>query len=169
MKFQSPIPMLRGAALLAVLLTIFTGGLLAESVNHTEAQVKVWIPDNWVQEADEDSLIVTDPEEEVMVAFMVVDGENIEAALEAMEMELGSLAENVQADGEPEEVELNGMPAIVLDAKGTIDGEAVDMGVAVIITPAEKALLVFAVAQSSKVDKHTPTIEKILGGIQPMK
>ncbi len=143
--------------------------LSAEAVNHTEAQVTVWIPDNWDQEADEDSLIVGDPDEEVMVAFLVVDSDNVEAALDAMEAELSDIVEDVSSEEEPSEVNLNGMPAIVLDAKGTVEGEAVDLGIAVIMTPANKALLVFAIAQSSAVAKHEATIEKILGGIKPLQ
>lgn len=156
-------------AMLCALTFVAGTALSAEDVNHTEAQVKVWIPDGWEQEADEDSLIVGDPDEEVMVAFLVVDGDNVEAALDAMEAELSEIVDDVEADGEPEEVELNGMPTIVLDATGTVEGESVDLGIAVIMTPANKALLVFAIAQSSTVAKHEKTIEKILGGIKPMK
>ncbi|MEQ9366861.1 MAG: hypothetical protein RIF32_21655, partial [Leptospirales bacterium] len=110
-----------------------------------------------------------DPAEEVMVAFLVVDGDNVEAALEAMEAELADIVDDVVSEDEPSEVKINGMPAIVLDGKGTVEGKAVDLGIAVIMTPAKKALLVFAIAQSSTVSKHEQTISKILSGIKPLK
>ena len=160
------------ATLLAIAFTLLVAPaaapLSAEELNHNEARVKVWIPDGWTQEADEQSLIINDPAEEVMVVFLVVEGSKIETALDAMEQELASIVENVTSEGEPQEVELNGMPAIVLDGKGTVEGEAVDLGIAVLRTPADKALLVFAIAKSSAVAKHEKTIEKILSGIKPL-
>ncbi|MCR9142144.1 MAG: hypothetical protein NXI24_07820 [bacterium] len=156
-------------ALVCAVALLSVGPLAAEDVNHTEAQVKVWIPDGWEQEADDDSLIVGDPNEEVMVAFLVVEGDNVEAALDAMEAELSEIVDDVAPDGEASEIDLNGMPAVVMDAKGSVEGEPVDLGIAVIMTPANKALLVFAIAQSSAVEKHEKTIEKILGGIKPLK
>lgn len=143
--------------------------LFAGDVNHTEAQVKVWIPDDWAQEADADSLIITDPNDEVMVAFLVVDSENITAALDAMEAELSKIVEEISSETEPKEIKLNGMPAVVLDGKGKVQGEAVDLGIVIILTPAKKALLVFAIAQSATVANHEKTIEKVLGGIRPLK
>jgi len=79
------------------------------------------------------------------------------------------MPQNATARGDPEQTEINGMKAIAIDGKGKAEGQPVDVSIAVIATPAGKALVIVGLAQSRKLKKHEKTVTKILASIKPAK
>ena len=156
------------AGLTAMLLLVTAPAQMAEVLPHEGAGVKVWVPDNWAKDGDEDSLIVNDPNEEIMFAFLVVDASETEAALEALETELSEIVSNVQTEDDGEEIQLNGMDGFVLDGTGSVEGTPVELGVMLLETPSGKVLMVLAIVEASKAGKHEGTVEKIMKRIKPL-
>lgn len=148
--------------------TVFGAALFAETLSHSTAGVHIWVPDDWSQDGDDNMLIAGDPNEEIIMVFGVLEADAIDAAIEEMDKELSQIVADAEPVGEPEEVKINGMDALVMDGKGTVEGTPVDMGIALIATPNQKILLVFGVVESSAAAKHEATVEKIMTGIKPM-
>lgn len=141
--------------------------LSAEELVHEEAKISIWYPDHWAMESDENALMIADPDEEVVFVYMLIESDEIEDALAALEEELLSAVTDLQS-GEPEEDKLNGMDCLFMEAQGKIDDMDVDIGIFIIYTPAQKVLLLMGIVQSSAYEKHEDTIVEILSGIQPL-
>lgn len=140
------------------------GSAVAEDFSHPSG-FKLWLPDGWKHEAADEGITATDPSEEVMMAFFVPeDADNLEEALKSLDRELSEYVKDLRP-GEPEETKINGLDAVIVDAKGTIEGTAVDLGIAV-IARGEKVLLVFGAVESSKSKRHEAVIEKIMRSIK---
>ncbi len=148
--------------------SVFGAALFADTLSHSTAGVNIWVPDNWSQEGDDNMLIAGDPNEEIIMVFGILEASEIDAAIEEMDRELSQIVENAEPVGEPEEVKINGMDAIVMDGKGSVEGTPVEMGIALIATPNKKILLVFGVVEATAAEKHEATVEKIMMGIKPM-
>lgn len=149
----------------ACLLSIaMLGSAVAEEFSHPSG-FKLWLPDGWKHEVADEGISATDPSEEVMMAFFVPDdADSLEEALKSLDRELSEYIKDLRP-GEPEETKINGMDAVVIDAKGKIEGTEVDLGIAVIVR-GEKVLLVFGAAESSKMKRHEATVEKIMRSIK---
>ena len=60
------------------------------------------------------------------------------------------------------------MDAIVGNASGSIDGEAVSCGIIMMATPSDQILLCVGIMQQATVSDHVGTVNSILQGIQPV-
>jgi predicted Zn-dependent protease len=157
------------SAVVALSLLAFASPALADRHVHKEAKVSIDVPAGWKVDGDEDHMTVTDPKEEVAFFFIILDAKDLDKATSEMEKEIGKAVKNVKWEGEPEETKLNGMDAILLDGSGKIDGQAVELGVAAIVTPAAKVLLVLGVIEASKSKKHEKAVVALLTSIKPVK
>jgi predicted Zn-dependent protease len=156
-------------ASLAVLLVALPSLALAEKKTHAEAKVSIDVPAGWKSEAEEHTLTMSDPNEEAVIALMVVDAKDLEKAADALDKEIGNAVSDLKWDGEPSEVKVNGMDGMAVDGKGKIEGKAVDVGVLLVVSPAGKVVLVLGAVESSKAKKHEAQLEKILKSIKPEK
>lgn len=161
---------MKNFAKVAVLFSAFLlpAVLFARVIPHHDAGVQITVPDNWTQEIDGDLLMMNDPGEEALLMFLVVEAEQIEDALSALETEL----ENIVTDAEmedPQERTLNGMQAIVADGYGMAEGENVQLGVAVVKTPKNKALIVIGIVLDEAASKHQSAIEQAIRSIKPIR
>jgi len=160
---------MRRLAILLMALFVFSlagSAAFAEERVHEEAKVKLWIPDNWKAEDGDDMLVITDPKEECMMMFMMLDVGSLEKAVDQLAEELSKVVKDLEAEGEAEETKVNGLDVVQLSAKGTVEGKAVDLGIMVILTPTGKAMLVFGMAETAKFQKHSKTIAKVMKSIK---
>jgi len=154
--------------LIVLLLYTSVSLVCAEEAVDESAKISIWYPDDWGMESDEDSLMIVDPSGEVIFIYILVASDKMEDALEVLKKELLSMVSDLQSVGEPEEDDLNGMECIFMEAQGKIDGVGVDIGIIMVITPADKVLLVMGIVESAKYEKHEETIAEIIMGIQPL-
>jgi hypothetical protein len=132
-----------------------------------QAKISIWYPDTWnMQSDDENTVLITDPHEDVVVIYRLVETNKLETALEVLETQLNGLAGDLRAAEEPEEDELNGMKCILLDVMGKIKKTNVRISIIIIFTPGQKILLVTAMTESTKFKKYEETISKIIMGIK---
>jgi hypothetical protein len=151
------------------LLAVLSAPAFAEKRTHSAAQVSIDVPAGYKVEADEDSMTISDPAGELGVFFVVLDADALDEALKAVDKEVGKLAKGVKWDDKPSEMKLNGMDAVGLDGKGTIDGTAAELGVLLVNTPADKILLVLGAVESDKASKHEAAVSSMLKSIKPAK
>ena len=112
--------MLRKATLITVLSLCIPLVANARTYKDDKAKVQVDIPDKWKVEAEEDSLMAQSPDGEIGLIFLVMDAAAVDKALDEMEKELSKIFKDVKPDGEAEEVTINGMKGVSIDAKGKI-------------------------------------------------
>jgi predicted Zn-dependent protease len=155
-------------ASLAVLFA-FAPPARAEVRTHDGAKITVDVPKGWKIEADEDSMTVTDPKEELAFYLQVLDVKDIKKAADAIDGEIGKQFQDVKWDEEPDTTKLNGMDAITLEGKAKVDGKPVHLGVAILMTPAKKALLVLGAVEADKEKKHEKDITSFFASLKPLK
>jgi predicted Zn-dependent protease len=135
---------------------------------HASAQVVIPVPASWkVDDSQAGTLIMSDPSDEIAVMFMVVEGEDLAGALAGLSA--GALAQfpDLSVQGEAESTQLNGMDALLIDAKATSEGQPVDLGLAIVTSPTGKFLLIVGVADSGKLAAHEGEVNEILAGLRP--
>lgn len=154
---------------IALCLLASSPAALAEPRTHSEAKVTIDVPTGWKVDAGEDHMTITDPKEEIALFLIVLEAKDLDKAIKAMEKEVGKAVKDVEWDGEPQELKLNGMDAIALDGKGKIEGTDADLGVLLVVTPAGKVLLVLGAVESARAKAHEKTLEKLLKSIKPVK
>ena len=140
----------------------------AKNYPHEAAKVEISIPDSWEVGIDGDVLTAATPDDAINLVFSIIELNDIEAALDEVEKQLKSEFQEVTI-GEPEEIEINGMPALDWEGTATLDGVTITIGGSLIITPAEKTLFIFAAAAPELMAKYGEDIETIANGIKPMK
>jgi hypothetical protein len=152
-------------AMLFVGMSTLSSLAAAKEINFSSARVNFWVPNEWNLERDGESFVLVEPNEELMIIVVVLEADAVEDALSRLDDEIGQIVDDVTQSSAPREVDHNGMPSLVLDGTGSVDGEAVDLGIMIIETPANKALLAFAIAQSSEASNHADMIERIFNSI----
>jgi predicted Zn-dependent protease len=158
----------RFLALCIMVLCVSLSLIYSEELVHETAKISIWYPDNWTMDSEEDNLMIADPDEEVVFVYMLVEADEVEDALDAMDKELLSMVSDLQSTGEPQEDTLNGMNCIFMEAQGNVDKVGVDIGIFMFFTPAQKVLIVMGIVQSAAYEKHEETIGQIIQGIQPL-
>jgi hypothetical protein len=151
------------------LLLSLTAVTAAETTKINKAKVSVWFPDNWKMEKEGTMLMIGDPADEVGLGFVSVAAKNLDEVLAELDKEIAGFATDVKLDGQPEETEINGMKAVVVDGKGKVEGKKAGLSVAVIERPGGQALIVFGGIELSKLKKHEKTLAKILTSLRPIR
>jgi len=143
------------------------GSFQSERV-HEEAQVRIWVPDHWrVHDGAGNLIVMHDPRDEVSIMFAVVEGEDLLTALLAVTEGVLDEVDDVRLVGSPQAANFNGMDALLQDGKGVVDGVDVDLSVGVVLTPADKFLLIVGAAESGALERHADTVLAILNGLKP--
>jgi hypothetical protein len=157
----------RGLTLAAVLLT--SGLAQADVVTHAGAKVQIDIPSGWKQEQKANSMVITAPDGNMSVVFVVLEGDEVDAAFEAMdkqvEKEFGPVT--WAKDGEAVHEDINGMETD--EWNGTAKDGALQVDVLAINTPADKALAVYWFTDTASAKKYEPALKQIVRGLKPAK
>lgn len=143
--------------------------LSAKEYPNNEAKVTVSIPDNWDVEVSEGILEAGSPSEAVGLVFFVLDADNLDEAIDALDEELSSIVDNIEEDGEPEEIEHNGMEGIYAEAMGTIEGESVGLLLMVLETPSDKVIMILGIGAEDEVtEDDEEALDEIFDSLRPL-
>ncbi|AFM11486.1 hypothetical protein [Turneriella parva] len=144
------------------------GTVSAKKYPHPDSGVVVDIPGSWDVSGDANSLHAQTKDGHAHMFFQVMDADNMEAALSALDGELNKVVQNLSHD-EAKQTKINGMKALSIDGKGTVEGHNVELGILVIQTPKNKELLVFGMVSEEGLKKYQKGLTRILRGIKPLK
>ena len=142
--------------------------LTSEELPHTGAQVVIWVPDNWSQQGNEDSLMIMDPDQEVFVTFAHMGDYDLTRALELLEEELAGFIEEARSDDQGRRGQLNGMDVFQMSGSGKIKGSEVRLWIRILETPNRHAFLAVGVVPVSRIERHGETVRRILDAIRPL-
>jgi len=161
-------PKLHQLTLAGVMLALTALPALAEWYPHEAAGVSLYFPDHWLVEVSDDSMLAaTTPDETVGVVVRVFEVADLEAALGALESELMSVVADFQPSGYYEDT-LNGMPMVAGEGTGVIEGYPAEVALLVVLTPADKALMVFGAGQQEFVAQYQADLDTIFANISPL-
>lgn len=142
---------------------------VAETKVHAEAGVEIGVPAGWSAEPDEDMLVLASPDEGVALVLMVLEGEDLEAALDALDEELAALVSDIEVSGEPEAIETAGMSGISIEGRGKMDGADVELALVVLESPTGKMLLLLGMGEKGAVETHERAISEVFMSLKPSK
>ena len=136
---------------------------------HEAAGVRLWIPPAWrVDAGQDDTLVLRSPQDDLGITLFVVDGQDLGTALLAAGAQVIVAIDDLELVGSPTSVDINGMPALFQDGRGTRGGVAVEVSLGVIETPAKKYLMVLGAADAATLHHHEATLVKVMENIRPM-
>ncbi|MFA6235112.1 MAG: hypothetical protein WC824_13140 [Bacteroidota bacterium] len=137
-----------------------------ETFSHTEAGVDITIPAGWYYEHGESDFTVYTPGKEVGITLAVIEGTEIDQAVEAVDADLEKNFQNVKL-GEATMAEANGMSCVEIDGTATLDGEPVVIYYCLVVTPTGKILEISAVGTPAEFDKYAQEIEQLDNSLKP--
>jgi len=150
---------------------IVLGGFSAqaqETFTHTDAGVEITIPAEWFYEHEEGDFTVYTPGKELAINFAVVQGTEIDQAVDAMAADLQKNFQNVEL-GEVQTAVANGMDCVEIDGTATLDGESVIIYYCLVVTPTAKILEISAVGTPSEFAKYSHEIEQLDNSLKPLQ
>ncbi|MCA9688816.1 MAG: hypothetical protein KC636_04355 [Myxococcales bacterium] len=135
-------------------------------LRHPAAAVTVDVPGAWKQEQDDASLTVISGDETVLLMFFAVEAADLEAAMTALDRELSASIQQSELSGF-QEGQINGMTATMADGTGMMDGARVDLGIALILLPEGKVMIILGIANPSAPASTAREFSEIMASIRP--
>jgi hypothetical protein len=119
-----------------------------EWFEHEESGVQIAVPESgWlVDSMDEDTLAIVEEEQAVIVLLWVVPEKALEDAIRTVDEAVAKWGMTLElGDDEPDELDLNGMPALTWTGDGTVDGgEPVEFMLIIFQAPSGDAVITLA-------------------------
>jgi predicted Zn-dependent protease len=154
------------AIIFALFLAFLPGNALADTKVHEESGIQLDIPAGWNAHAEGDELII-DHESGVAIIIDVIDGDDLMAAIEAIDDELAEL-DSFELVGEPSTETINGLSALIFSGIGTVEGEKIEVGVALIDAPkAGKIMVIVGLGTPDALKGQAAAIDKFVHSIKP--
>ena len=95
---------MRKTVLICFIAILFLPGmrlLYAAELVDEQAKISIWYPDNWRMQNDDDSVIVSDPDGDVVFFYKILDTDDLKKAVAEMHKELGDLVDNPRTADDP--------------------------------------------------------------------
>lgn len=142
------------------------GPALAEERTFAPAGIKLWMPDGWEAESEEDELILRDPADEASVRLVVLEIDKIDQALDELDKELTKVVDNLILVSKPKPGKVNGLKTSTLSGRAKLDGVAVKLEIMLLEAPTGKVVLIYALAEAGKYKKHLRKLDKLLQSVK---
>ena len=136
---------------------------------HDAAGIEILIPAGWDVESSGDIMTIGHPSDEIVLTFMILE-DTWEAArgLEALEDEVSRWVHDIESDADFTDTDVNGMPAMYMDANGYADDVLMELGIMLVHTPNDKVLLVFGMVVSEYMADYEDDLRRIMNGLRPI-
>jgi hypothetical protein len=131
---------------------------------HPTAGIQFEVPTTWKAEADGEMMTASTGDGSISVVFWVPKEATIDAALNALEEELGKMMKNVKVNGEPEKGNLNGMTTYSAEGTGVIEGTTIEWSCHLL--EAKKPVIALTFAAPGAYDQHQKDIEAFAKSIK---
>jgi hypothetical protein len=130
----------------------------------------VTFPEKWEVQANETSVEVVSDDEEIYFYIESYDGSELAGAITAALETLGENGVKVDAATKKQtELSHNGLQILNVDWKGTSEGEACEVSLAVITQDDKRALLLIYVASPEAEKKHEKHLQAIRESLKAAK
>jgi predicted Zn-dependent protease len=151
---------------LSILMILFIISLDAKSYPHSEAGVKVNIPDDWSVSGDENHLHAVSPSQTIIFDFEVFDGADANNVKIEAKKFIATELSDVSYSSSFKPATLNGMPATMSEGDGYVNGEKFHFGAYVIKTPKNKSVLLLVFAADATYNSYAKQINGIFSSFK---
>jgi len=160
---------MRKTFIVALVFAGFSSIAYADVKPHKAAQISVDVPSGWkVQAPDENTMVVTEPKNELAFRMMVLEEGDVQAALKKANEKIQKSFQDIKCPAELKPNKLNGMEAATQDCTASLNGTPVDIGLLLVRTPAKKILMVVAMCEKAKTDARRGEMNAFLLSIKPL-
>jgi hypothetical protein len=135
--------------------------------SHQASGVQFELPAGWKTEPDGEQITVSSADDSFTLVFWALDETTFEAAIEALDEELGKVVSKAKVSGEPKKDTHNGMPHVSLDGTGEVEGVAIHWSVDLLM--AKKPVVVLTFVSSDDIEKHAGDYAKLVQSIKKIK
>ncbi|MCB9568238.1 MAG: hypothetical protein H6710_13680 [Myxococcales bacterium] len=134
-------------------------------LHHPAAPITLRLPEGWESSEEAGTLTLVSPGEEVVMMLLAVEAGDLEESLAALNRELGAIVPNATVE-EISEVKINGLEAMVADGAGTLDGQAVSLGLVLLRAPNGRILMIVGLARADASPASAEGTASILASLQ---
>jgi predicted Zn-dependent protease len=131
---------------------------------HQEAGIRFEVPKTWTAEAEGEQMTISTPDDSLAIVFLVSDAGSLDAALQALEDELGKLIQDAEITVEPTETTINGLKSVAANGTGQVEGKNVTWSVDVIA--AKKPVIVLSIIQPEAASRHNADLKEFISSIR---
>ncbi|HXG91562.1 MAG TPA: protein kinase [Blastocatellia bacterium] len=129
-----------------------------------DAGLQFQVPDGWTKQEVDNQVALTAPDGTIDIRFMVVEEENLQAAINALGVGLSQAMTNVQTLSEMRQGEHNGMTVYSQNGNGQLGGITLNWGADIIL--ANKPVIVLTIADPRYSGKHTAAVNKFMESVK---
>lgn len=138
-----------------------------EVFTHKEAGVQFQLPTGWKAKPDGEVITVSSADDALQVVFWVPDEDTFDAAVKAIDDELGKTIKKMKTNGKPIEDTHNGMPHFEVSGSGEVDGSPIEWSADLL--GAKKPLIILTFAAPTLFEKHADAYLKLVGSIKKVQ
>ena len=153
---------------LTLLFAILCLGSFATKAQETltsPSGLKVTVPKGWKHQVGQDNdLSIYSADDLAHFVFIDIASSSLEAALNEAEKQIKKLVNDLK-EGEPQTNQLNGLDAMFVDAKGKVDGQAMDLGI-LLVKNGDHVLFVFGIVAEVAGNQYDKAIDSMIKSIK---
>jgi hypothetical protein len=135
-------------------------------LSHPALPITVRVPEQWRDEVEEGAITLISPNDEIIMILLAIDAADLEESLKTLNVELGQIVQHAEID-DIEEAEVHGMAAMVADGRGSLNGQAVDLGLLLLRAPNGRIMMVVGVALADADEANKEDTAAILASFRP--
>jgi len=135
-----------------------------QTFTHKEAGIQFQVPKGWKAQPDGEVITVSSPDDGLQVVFWVPEENTFEAAVKALDAELGKTIKNIKTVGKPTQDTHNGMAHYEETGTGDVSGATIAWSVDVLA--AKKPLMILTFAAPNLFEKHAADYGKLVESIK---
>jgi hypothetical protein len=132
--------------------------------SHPTAGIQFEVPAAWKAEVDGEMMTVSAADGSLSIIFWVPKEVTVDAALDALDTELGKIMKNVKPNGEPEKGNLNGMMTYSAEGTGEVEGSSIEWSCH--LMEAKKPVIALTFAAPGAYDQHQKDVDAFVKSIK---
>jgi hypothetical protein len=130
--------------------------------------LEVWIPADWKQELDKDTLTVSSPDGVVQIIYSEMPSKDLKAVTGSLNEIVGGILENVEVTDPVKNITVNTLKGAISAGTGNSGDVAMDWMASVVMFK-NSALVILGFAGTDLYEEQQPLIDKMLTSIRPSK
>lgn len=134
---------------------------------HEEGGIQFTAPAGWKAEPSGDRMTLSTSDGSLSVVIFVATEDNLKAATDALDKELGKVIQNVKPNGEARETNVNGMQAVSQAGTGEVNGQQIQW--AVDLLQAKRPVIVLSFADPGVWEKHQGEYQQFAKSIKKVE
>jgi hypothetical protein len=140
--------------------------LMAGTYENKVGGISIWFPDDWEVVSEEELISADAPDGDAFTVLEVLDDvDELSATLDIYGDVLEEYIEDFETQGDPQETEVNGLPAYLIKGQGVVEDEPWNAEV-VILQTGKAFVMVVNSASADQQKKYSPIFEQVVRSLK---